>query len=211
MSAISRREALKTFALSTGAVVSTGTLGSLLQGCQTQSQAALEWSPEFFSPKEAEIISRCADIILPRTESPGALDVAVPQFIDLLYKDIFSAEQAKRFQLGIEMFNLRFRKQHHGQFSQSEATQQSEFVHSLYDLPEAEEQRLLELIKKGEPEPQDKVDYALYSFLISMRELTIQAYFTSETIGEQHLAYLPIPGEYDGDFKADENTKVWSL
>lgn len=211
MISMNRRDALKSFALSTGTVVSAGTVASLLQSCQSQSETSLNWTPQFFTPDEAAIISRSADIIIPRTDTPGALDVAVPQFIDLLYKDVFTDKQAIPFKQGIAIFNLRHQQQHRGKFLQADAEQQMGFVESLYTLPQTEEQRLIELIKAKNPGSEQKSDHALYTFLVSLRELTIKAYFTSESVGEQHLSYLPIPGEYDGDYKADGNTKVWSL
>ncbi len=52
-----------------------------------------------------------------------------------------------------------------------------------------------------------------YSFAKNLRDMTIWGYKTSEYIGEEVLAYLPVPGEYIGCGDLNELTggKDWSL
>ncbi len=39
----------------------------------------------------------------------------------------------------------------------------------------------------------------------------INGYFSSEIIGEEFLAYDPVPGEYIGDLPDEDVDKAWSL
>jgi len=52
-----------------------------------------------------------------------------------------------------------------------------------------------------------------YNFAKNLRDMTIWGYKTSEYIGEEVLAYLPVPGEYIGCGDLNELTggKDWSL
>jgi hypothetical protein len=63
----------------------------------------------------------------------------------------------------------------------------------------------------GEAELDD--DVACYAFAGNVRNMAIWAYKSSQYIGEEVLAYLPIPGEYIGCGDVNELTggKAWSL
>ena len=52
--------------------------------------------PRFFSPPQADVVAAVVDIIIPRTDTPGALDAGVPRFIAQMFRDVYSkAEQAR--------------------------------------------------------------------------------------------------------------------
>jgi len=51
---------------------------------ESGQQAALPAKPIFFSAADFETISRIADLIIPQTETPGALATGVPAYIDLI-------------------------------------------------------------------------------------------------------------------------------
>uniref|UniRef100_UPI003F5CC5C5 gluconate 2-dehydrogenase subunit 3 family protein n=1 Tax=Flagellimonas lutimaris TaxID=475082 RepID=UPI003F5CC5C5 len=56
-------------------------------------------------------------------------------------------------------------------------------------------------------------DIASFSFANDLRDLATWAYKNSEYVGEEVLAYLPIPGEYVpcGDLQTLTGGKAWSL
>ncbi len=60
--------------------------GALLVSCKGEGQIEptdLEVSgPKFYSAAEFALITRLSDLIIPRTETPGALDVGVPAMMD---------------------------------------------------------------------------------------------------------------------------------
>lgn len=77
---ISRRDVIKNLIISVG-----GT--SLLSACGGRvTLGAFEpGAPRrFYSEREMAVLSRVSDLLLPRTETPGALDVHVPAFLDHL-------------------------------------------------------------------------------------------------------------------------------
>ena len=41
------------------------------------------WEPQFFTPDQAEAMARLCEAIIPRTDTPGARDARVHEFIDL--------------------------------------------------------------------------------------------------------------------------------
>jgi len=55
-------------------------------------------------------------------------------------------------------------------------------------------------------------EVARYTFANELRDLATWAYKSSEKVGEEVLAYLPIPGEYIacGDLQELTGGKAWS-
>lgn len=48
-------------------------------------------------PPQQQLVSEIADRIIPRTDTPGALDVGVPLFIDLMLTDWYEPAETGRF------------------------------------------------------------------------------------------------------------------
>ena len=89
-----RREALKSIGASLGYAAIVPTALQILQSCTTEVQ---KWTPQFLSKDDGVIVKNLVDLILPKTEaSPGALEVNVPEFIDVLALKSYSVKkQAK--------------------------------------------------------------------------------------------------------------------
>ncbi|MDB6173981.1 MAG: hypothetical protein JWL59_3292 [Chthoniobacteraceae bacterium] len=49
------------------------------------------------------------------------------------------------------------------------------------------------------------------AFFKLMKQLTVAGYFTSEIGATQALAYLPIPGKFEGNVPLKPNQKAWAL
>ena len=204
-----RRKALKSISLSTGLVISSGTFLSLLQSCQEKD--AINWIPVFLSKDDAITVSEIANIILPKTDLPGAIEMSVPQFIDLLMKDVFSDEQNEKFLSGLRVFNKQFEKELDSKFNEEGQEDQQSFVEKLYNLPDSDAQDVLRLVKKKEAPSGQEEKYLMYSFLVTVRDLTIKSYFTSEKIGEEVLSYDPVPGRQQGCVPVEEVGNVWAI
>jgi hypothetical protein len=205
-----RRSVIKQMALSGGVVLSSGSILALLQSCKSNN-ISLGWTPKYFSVSDMSIISAIANEIMPKDDMPSATDVAVPQFIDLLFLDVFDKNFGQEFKAGINEFSNNYQSKHNQRFEQASPLDKGAFVRSLYNLGEQDKKNIFELLENKKVPDKFQNLYVLYRFLTSLRDLTIDAYFTSELIGEKYLAYDPIPGSFVVDFPVDESTKVWSL
>src|SRR5690349_20576208 len=85
---MNRRQVLQRVAYLMGGAISAPAVLGLLNGCSPK-QEALSWQPVFFSKVQAALVAEVADIIIPRTSTPGAKDVGVPGFIDTMLKDVY--------------------------------------------------------------------------------------------------------------------------
>jgi hypothetical protein len=64
------------------------------------------WTPSFFEGSEVEAVAALAERIIPRTETPGARDALVHQYIDwVLFRG--EAEKRERFREGLRSLDRR--------------------------------------------------------------------------------------------------------
>tara|TARA_R110002049_G_scaffold308754_1_gene513873 strand:- start:10569 stop:11003 length:435 start_codon:yes stop_codon:yes gene_type:complete len=102
---MTRRSALKNLTMSLSYAVAAPTIMNLLTSCTAEAKT---WSPLFLSEDEKHTVTHLVDIILPATNTPGALDVNVPQFLDLMYHDIEKESNQKLFKDGAKLFAIKF-------------------------------------------------------------------------------------------------------
>lgn len=196
-----RREALKGIGLSLGYAIATPAVVSLLQSCKTDANL---WTPEFFTVDEGIVVKNLIDLILPKTENTlGALDVNVPEFLDKFSFHVLNNEDQERFKVGL--------------VSISKALTDSE--KKLKKVPTEKYISLLNKYLRATKEEQqefsaneNEIDVILFKTLNHIRDSAVWAFKTSEQIGENVLAYDPIPSAYFcGDLKELTNGKSWSL
>ena len=184
-SLISRREAIRRAALLYGVVVSSEWLAAA-------DQAAGPAAPGLrLSPAHAAIAGAVADRIIPRTDTPGAADVGVPAFIDLLYGEFMTAAERQILTDGLNQVEAAGKAAYGGA--------------SFSTLAPDRQDAVLTTIARAE-EGKDS------SFFLLIRSATILGYFTSEQVGRTVLHYDPVPGRYDGCVPIDEvGRRNWTV
>lgn len=213
-----RREALKKIGLSFGFLVGTPTALSMLQGC-TATSTSEGW--QFFTNEEANVITKVVDVILPATpDSPAASEVQVPEFIDQYIQEVVDLEEQERTKEYLENF-IEQLKQQSGKSDLSTLTEEDiePLIAESLDKSETEEEYLHDRIDnyvdaKSKGDPTELFDdVASFALLENIRGLAIWSYKTSEQVGEEILAYEPIPGRQAGCVDLQEATggKAWSL
>lgn len=208
---MNRRTALKNLTASIGYTIATPTILSILSSCNNNNPT---WKPLFLSEDEKHIVTNLADIILPKTELPGALDVNIPQFIDLMYHDIETTENKNIFKKGASLFTEKAILNSKKPISELSKKDFSILLNSYFNVSEEDSKNIINQLKNHVKNiPQTKQDtYYIYKFLYTVREYTIFGYCTSEQIGENVLAYDPVPGIQLGCISTKEtNGKAWSL
>lgn len=67
-------------------------------------EQAAQRPPTLFRPEERALVSAVADAVLPRTDTPGALDVGVPAFVELITAEWMSERERTEFREGLAAF-----------------------------------------------------------------------------------------------------------
>jgi hypothetical protein len=191
-----RRKALKGLGLTLGFVVATPTVLSILQSCKTDTKKVAGWIPEFFTEDEGIVIENLVDLILPKTaDLPGASEVNVAQFIDLYTSKVSGKEEQEAYKKGLAAIINALGK-------------------PVKDLTTEDYDRLLAKFLKASKEEQEAFrnndeEAPVLETLVGLRGGAIWAYKTSEKVGEEILAYDPVPGEQKGCISVEEATGQW--
>ncbi|MEX1240538.1 MAG: gluconate 2-dehydrogenase subunit 3 family protein [Cyclobacteriaceae bacterium] len=191
-----RREALKRTALLMGGVVSAPAIMGVLKGCT--AKPGIDWKPLFLNEDQASVVSTVSEIIIPRTDTPGAKDVGVPSFIDQMLNEVYSKEDQEAFTNGLSAFNEQSKKEYGEVFADLDEEDQAAFAKKLHD-------EAINVENTTDPGPKRP-------FILQMKELTMLGFFTSEAGSTQVLQYVAVPGAYKGCIPLSEagNGRTWA-
>jgi gluconate 2-dehydrogenase gamma chain len=166
---INRREAIRRAAVLAGVAFSPSWLSLVDRGAAAAQGPAL-------SAGQLADVSAAAERILPRTDTPGAIDAGVPAFISALYSGFMSDADRQTLTSGLSRLDAASRAAHGTTFAALTVAQQNAVL------------RGIAVAEEGQPQ----------GFFRLFRSATILGYFTSEQVGRNVLHYDPIPGRYDG-------------
>jgi hypothetical protein len=192
-----RRELLYRASMILGGAISAGTMSGILAGCTATTPSADD-RQTFLTADEMRTITAMADQIIPRTDTPGALDVGVPAFIDRMLAGFYQDRERTAFRVGL----------------QAAATDGAELRGKPFADLTSEEQIVL-----MQQYDQQQYDYTRRNagqdapphFFRLMKELTIVGFCTSEAGATKLMNYNQTPGPYRGDLPLSEVGKASAL
>lgn len=187
---MNRRDALKRTAGITGMAVTASAGIGLLNGCQPSGEP--DWQPGFLTTKQVRAVSAISDVILPTTNTPGAIDLHVPEFIDLMLKDNYSFSDQTTFLSDLDAFHEKVKDTYSSDFHECTPADKQMIMEREEDLSK---QAYRKDFKK--------------SFYLTVKELTILGYYTSEYVMNNMLDYHPVPGRYEGCIPLEDEGKVF--
>ncbi|WP_108423884.1 gluconate 2-dehydrogenase subunit 3 family protein [Flagellimonas amoyensis] len=215
-----RRSALKNMGLAFGYAVATPTLLGLLQSCKDKPAYA-EWVPSFLDKEKGYALAQTLDVILPKTDTPSATEMNVHVFIDKYLDEVMPLEQRDFVLMKMNKFYDKVLADSGKETLMDIEAADIEPALQTYLKKRSDEEEIahfeainsyMEAIMQGGQATLDD-DISRFSFANDLRDLGTWAYKSSEYVGEEVLAYLPIPGEYIAceDVNTLTGGKAWSL
>lgn len=198
---MNRREAIQQVAWLMGGAISAPAVLGVLSGCSPKPTTA-SWKPVFLSEEQGALVAEVAEIMIPRTDTPGAKDVGVPAFIDVMLKDVFTKEDQERFVSGLQAFDAAARESHGKVFMRLDPAQRLGLVQSVHDAAAQEERALAGAAPSTLRRP----------FILMTKELSLLGFFTSQVGATQVLQYVAVPGAFHACIPVSQagNGKTWA-
>ena len=145
-------------------------LSEFISACNTKEK---KLRAGFFSDDEFQLTEQLTDTLFPKTTTPGALEMQLPYFIDLVVKNCMSSDDQQLINKGLQQLN------------------------------DAEGGKFASLSKEKKLNAINKIDVAAYkndadnSWFKIIKKLALIGYFTSQEGMTKALNYVKVPGDYE--------------
>lgn len=131
---------------------------------------------QFYSSEEMALVSRISELIIPRTETPGALEANVPGYLDGLMNEWASAETQNYHREALKLISIRL------------DAKSGDFL----TASETEAIAALDALDREAFEGDNSL-----SGYRSLKGYITQSYFASEVGATEELMWVAVPGVWD--------------
>lgn len=198
-----RRRVLKKIGYGSAAMVVSPQIINMLHSCKSNVNKYL---PIFFANNQFQFVSKIMDLVIPKTDIPGAIELKLPEFLDNYIVVVMNQNDKE---------TIIRRTNNFIKLILNETKKNGSMEINSNDLNTQLKKYLLASDKQIESweEATKSQELEVYNYLIQIRSLTLNAFRLNEYIGEKVLAYDPIPGERKVclDLKKTTGGKRWSL
>lgn len=187
---IDRRTALKQLAITCGLALSTQSL-TLMAASFTLPADQLRRKNKALNAQQLTLVRELGELIIPTTDTPGAISAEVHTFIDFQLAYCFNTQEQHIIFAGLAKLDTQANEQHAASFIACDKAKQ---IALLTDM---------EAARNGFTQSDRQ-------FFKQFKALVVFGYYTSEIGATQELAYSAIPGGYKAIKFADVG-KAWAL
>ncbi len=177
-----RREVMRGLAVMFGTGLLLPIRSAIAQGLDA---VQLTGAALFCDPLREEVAA-LAETIIPETDTPGAREAGVAEFIEFMLQEWYPVEDRERFLEGMTILRQHCGRQYQEYFPTLNQATQIQVVTAMQD-------GTIEQFADGGRE-----------FFDHIKQLTIFGYYTSEVGMTVERHYLPVPGDYDGAYPYDK-------
>ena len=187
---IDRRVLLARTAALLGASISSAVVRAVLAGETTTLTDVREGA---FPAAEKRLVTMMSDLIIPETDTPGALTTGVPDFIERMVANWLPTSEQIAFSEGLRGIDVTAQQQYGQRFIDLDRESQ------LKQLTDLDQNSIRPFYPPGWPMP----------FFAQFKELTVVGFFTSEAGATIALNYNPAPGRYDSCVELKPGDRAW--
>jgi hypothetical protein len=190
---MNRREWLKCVsALAVGSVAAPTLLAAFDAYAAAQTPGT---SLQFFSQPQISLITAVVDIIIPRSDTPGAVEAGVPRFIDQMFANVYAKADQERYMSALAAFDKAGGKP----FLQLSDAQRKALVTKLH--------------AEALADPKDTATALAASFVLMNKKLAMMGFFLSQPGCTEVLQYSAVPGAYHADIPLAQagNGRAWAV
>lgn len=172
-----RRTALKNLLLFAGGTV-------LLPSClHEDKKATIPLNHLKVSADQEALLAEIAETIIPKTDTPGAKELGIHQFVLTMVDDCMKKDDQVNFMNGL---------------NEVDALAKKELNTSFIKATPQQRQQLLTRIDKKE------IEGKVSGFYPKMKQLTIQGFMKSKYVMSNLVVYELVPGRFHGSFPVNK-------
>ncbi|WP_372865297.1 gluconate 2-dehydrogenase subunit 3 family protein [Spongiibacter sp.] len=204
---MNRREFLECAALLIAGVTASQAGFSLTSEQTTYLATAPNYvakTASYLNKAQKATLAMLTETIIPKTDTPGAIDAGVPRFVELMVFEWLNEDEREIFLQGFEGLRSAARQRYQQGFD---------------ELPE---KTRIQMLEELESTASDSSWYDMGSavmrsyisdapFICQIKELTVWGFFTSEIGATQVLRYEPMPMQFDGHRTLKKHDSSWAL
>ncbi|QHJ13922.1 hypothetical protein FX988_04203 [Paraglaciecola mesophila] len=193
---MNRRELLKMIAAATGtAFVSANAMAYVTLPMKTINQTA-------FSKDDVAFFNEVGEVIIPRTDTPGAKDVNVGYMMAVMVTDCYTPAQQAAFKEGITSIKALAKSTYGKDFLLLNTDERTRLLATLNDEADV-------FNRKAKSANEDGKKPMPHGFTL-IKQLTLFTFFTSKEGANKVLRYVAIPGRYDGEMPYKKGDRAWA-
>ena len=191
---MNRRDALYRVGLLLGGTIVGAEV--FLSGCTNSPDKNIGNAGVNFSNDDIAFLDEVGETILPKTNTPGAKDAKIGDFMARIVKDCYTEKDQKVFVDGMQKLQEASKKMNGKRFLESSPEERHNLLVSL----DKEQKEYMASKKKDDPS----------HYFRMMKELTLWGFFTSKPGATEALRYLELPGRYEGCVDYKKGEKAWA-
>lgn len=178
---MNRRDSLKGLGMMVGGnLLAADAMAVFLQIAAPIKAGKSQWQPRLLSARQAALLAELVEVIIPKTDTPGAKEALTHVFVDLYVNDCYAKPQQEIFLKGLDDVETLSQKQWRRFFLELSATER------------------LSLLKQLEKESFDNQVAVEQSFIRMLKNLTLMGFFTSQPGATKTATYERSPGPFAG-------------
>lgn len=185
-----RRDFLQ-IAVMLGGITASG-LARALASSAGEAPAALR----HITPPQRQQIAVLAELVIPRTDTPGAVDAGVPAFIEHILNVWYTDTEYQIFSEGLQTLEREAQQRFGKAFVNLDEARQTSLL--AEQEIHARDQLRLHPPRQGSAAEKPLIDEHA-PFFNKLKELVVVGYYTSEAAALSEMVYLPVPNAYRGE------------
>jgi len=193
---VDRRQLLRIMTLMVGGVAS----GSITRALQAAQNSGRVPAKPVFDPGRRVQVEVISELIIPTTDTPGAIAAGVPDFVEMMVGEWYTDAERDIFLAGLASLDDWCRQSYAGDFlSSTEAERTAALLAAEQQAAGYQEVTGINQVDEGTP------------FFTKVKELVVVGYYTSEIGARQEHKYFRMTRNYDGDYPlAKSNGRQWA-
>lgn len=189
-----RRDLLKFSSLLLGGAVSGSVSNALAAAAPIHSGLG----ETIFNEGQQVSVALLSKMIIPATDTPGAIEAGVPDFIATIVSEWYNTDERGSFFRGLKSLD-----------EYCLAVDGNAFNNASEDLRLEALRKQEQIAKESHADKDNQHSDVDQPFFDQIKELVVVGYYSSEIGAKQEWRYLPMPGQYDGDYDFSQVGRQW--